>query len=49
MAGDALALEERLAGLDVTVVRGRSDGAGASGDEESGGHGQQRDETDGDS
>jgi hypothetical protein len=49
MAGDALALEERLARLAVTVVRGRRDGAGASGGEESGGHGQQRDETDGES
>jgi hypothetical protein len=44
-----LALEERLAGLDVMVVRGRRGGAGASGGEESGGHCQQRDETDGES
>jgi hypothetical protein len=49
VAGDALALEERPTGLDVTVARGRSEGAGASGSEESGGHGQERDEADGDS
>jgi len=49
VARDALPFEERLAGLDVTLGGGRSDGAGAGTNDEGGRDGQQHREADGES
>src|SRR5205823_6445835 len=44
VAGDALTIEERLAGLDVTLGGRRSDGAGAKREDGEAGRGEERDE-----
>jgi hypothetical protein len=48
VAGGALPIEERLAGLDVTRGGRRRDGARTDGDENGDRYGEQRGEADGD-